>query len=243
MDLLTDFFLCCLIALQGRGGSEATDQPLVGGSKLALSRAVLENAMAFVPVPECWRVALRFDSLGGKPAANVFHVHDTLGVMSSARAEELANVIDNWGTTTWSPQASNQWTLRTIAVADASDNEGASFELTTPTAGALTSSPLPSDDTVAISFRTGAMGRSNRGRLYHVGLVEDSIQDGVLAPSPMTALINVYETLRSDLLADDFELVVASFQENGVLKNPATFRAVNQVIIVDNLIDSQKGRK
>jgi hypothetical protein len=199
--------------------------------------------MAFIPLPECWRVSLAFDSLGGNSAANVIYVHDTLAVMSEARAEELANVIDGWVTTGWGPQSSNQWTCRTITVSDASDNEGVSFELTTPTAGGLTSSPLPAQDTIAMSLRTGAMGRSNRGRLYHVGLVEDSINDGVLAPSPATALQNLYLSLISTLVADDFEWVVASFQTNGAPRVTGTFRAITNVIITDNKIDRQVRRK
>lgn len=199
--------------------------------------------MAFIPLPDCWRVSLEFDSLGGNRAANVFYVRDTLGVMDVGRAETLANVIDGWVTTSWAAQASNQWTCRTITVADASDNEGVSFELTTPTAGTLTSSPLPAQDTITMSLRTGAMGRSNRGRLYHVGLVEDSITDGVLAPSPATALTNVYEALRTVLLLDDYEWVVASFQTNGAPRVTGVARAISTIIITDNKVDRQLRRK
>jgi len=43
MDLLTPFCFTAKILLQGRGRSEATDRPLVGGSKLAPFRAIRLN--------------------------------------------------------------------------------------------------------------------------------------------------------------------------------------------------------
>jgi len=87
------------------------------------------------------------------------------------------------------------------------------------------------------------MGRSQRGRLYHVGLVEDSIVDGLLAPTPMTALLNVYNHLRDDLALQDFYWSVCSFQTNGAPRTSAQIRTITDVAFADNKIDRQLRRK
>jgi len=199
--------------------------------------------MAFIPLVECWRVSIDYTSLGGNNAANVIHVYDELGDMSGARANEVCDIVRNWLSTEWADQASDQWTAQTVNSIDAGTQTGAFGTNGSPTTGTLTSNPLPSQDTVAVSLYTGLAGRSNRGRLYHVGLVEDSIVDGLLAPTPATNLINCYLALRTLLIADSFAWVVASFYTNGAPRTAGVSRSISDISFRDNKIDRQIRRK
>lgn len=199
--------------------------------------------MPFIPAINTWRVGLSFVNNGGKPGANVIHVRDNSGSMDGTRAQELADAVRDWAVTDWADVAANSWYLTVIDVTSAQSQTGASASNTDVTSGARAEPQMPSQDTVAISLRTGAMGRSNRGRLYHVGLTEVDVVDGLLSGTAQTALINAYSALRSRLIADDFEWVIASYQADGVPRVTASLRPVNSVVIVDSEIDRQLGRK
>jgi hypothetical protein len=199
--------------------------------------------MPFIPLPESLRVAMNFSSQGGNNATNVIYVRDALGEPDATRAQELADIIDGWATTGWAPVASNQWTFDSVEVTDASNPEGVSASALPGEPGDLTASPLPAQDTVALSLRTGKMGRSNRGRLYFVGLTEEAIADGVLQTLAETNIINAYQALRSLLIADDFSWGVASFVTGGAPRVAGIINPVTDIIVTDSLIDRQLRRK
>lgn len=199
--------------------------------------------MAFIPVPDCWRVAFDFTSVNGETGANVFHVRDIPGDMTLGRATDLVERIRDWAALEWDVDASADWTLQTITATDASQQFGVQAVDVVPTPGVVASDMLPAQNTIAVTFHTGVIGRSNRGRLYHVGLSEGDIVDGRLSSASRTSITNAYLALMTDLTNDDFELVVASKQLNGAVRNPAVTRAVTDMSIHDTKIDSQKRRK
>jgi len=199
--------------------------------------------MPFIPAQDTWRVSLSFDSLNGQNAANVIYVYDTLGSMTGARADGVCDIVRTWAATEWNDVAPPEWTLRTIESVDAGDPIGVSGSNGTPTQGTNASPPMPAQDTVCLSLRTGAIGRSQRGRLYHVGLTEGAIVDGLIEPSAQTNIINCYQALRTLLIADDFEWVVASFVLNGAPRLSAQTRAITDILIRDPYVDRQLRRK
>lgn len=199
--------------------------------------------MPFIPTAETWRVAMTYQSLGGNNAANVIYFKDETGTLSSARATELADIVKGWAVTEWANIASDQWTMQRVDVTSAESQTGNSGSNNSPTAGAVAFDPLPSQDTVAVSLRTGAMGRSNRGRLYHVGLTEGDIADGLLTSTIQTALINGYLELLAAGIADDFTWSVVSFFTGGAPRAAGVPRTINQILIVDPKVDRQLRRK
>lgn len=199
--------------------------------------------MPFVPVPGCARVTLDFISASGDDAANVFHVQDDDELFATyARCLVCANVIETWATTWWDAIASSAWSLDLITVRAMNMEEDVVATKVSAATGAVVQDALPSQVTLAISFRTGMTGRSNMGRLFHVGLRQNQTSGSYLDPGEVTAIIECYIELRDALAAAQFQLVIASFQEDGILKDPATVRAVTDIILTDTILDSQDRR-
>lgn len=199
--------------------------------------------MPFIPAAEVWRVSLEFISTNGETAANVIHIKDDDGDMTGVRALQVAQSVRNWVETKWANLASLEWTCNLITVVDAGTQTGASAEDANPTIGLDPTNMLPAQDTVAVKLSTGAMGRSNRGRLYHVGLGEGMIVNGRIAPSFVVELQDDYFDLQAQLNPDQLYWVVTSFQTNGAPRVAAVSRQITACVLVDNKVDRQIRRK
>lgn len=199
--------------------------------------------MAFVPVPSCARVSLDWLSASGDNAANVLYVQDDDEAFGTyARCLECANIIETWATTWWDAIASSAWSLDLITVRAMNTEEDVMATKVSTAVGAIVADPLPSQVTLAISLRTGLSGRSNRGRLFHVGLRQAQTSGSYLDPGEVPAIIECYTELRDAFQVVNMNWVIASFQEDGLAKNPATMRTVTDIILTDTILDSQDRR-
>lgn len=242
MDLLTDFFYYEKVLLQGRGGSEATDRPLFGGSKPALSRTILEDAMPFIPVLNTARCAVSYEDNAGNEAANVFHIRQTDGSIDASILSTMADIVENWLEVTWSAFVPTTWRAKQIDLLDLT-TEGSFFHSRAIDAQGLdTAEALPSTVTIAISLRSAFSGRSRRGRIYHVGMSDSRVAGDYVTEAAATAYINGYETLRSDLIADNAELVVVSFVSGGVPRVSGLVTPITNITLVDRKVDHQLRR-
>jgi hypothetical protein len=229
--------------LQGRGVSVANDRPIFGCSKLAHFRRNGNNEMAFIPAAETWRVAIQYTNSQGNTAYNIMYVKDDLADNSPARGTQLATIFENWAQTVWETLAVTEWAMTNVQCRymDTEFNTFINYDMNVP--GAVVGDALPSTVTIAISFRTNLSGRSFRGRAYHVGLGDGTFNGDLIDLGQRTVLINGYETLRSDLLADDFRLAIASFVSEGAPRAAALVTPVEFITITDLVADQQRRRK
>lgn len=200
--------------------------------------------MAFIPTAtDCWRIALTYTSFGGNNAANVIYAQDEGDYGNSLRAEQVADIVRGWAISDWADIANTNWTMTRVDVAQATTQTGTSFAELTPTPGAVAQPPMPSQDTIAVRLSTGFMGRSNRGRLYHVGLSEADISDGLVNGTFRAAAVTAYEALLSALAFDDLLWSVVSFRLNNAPRTAGVARPVTSIGFADDKVDRQIRRK
>lgn len=199
--------------------------------------------MAFIPNPDTWRVVLEYSNTGNNNAANVLHFMDGDGAMTLGRATQLGLLVRAWADAEWDLLASTDWTMGNIVITDASSQTGVQHVDVDTTPGAIATPPLPSQDTIALKLNTGQMGRSNRGRLYHVGLGEGHLTDGLVDPTWIAAALIGYFELQNFTIAENFDWVVASYSTNGAPRVTAVNRTITAISVADNKVDRQIRRK
>lgn len=198
-----------------------------------------------MPLPaanECAKVRVSFRDADNNEAVNIFHIRDEYGDFTIERAEVAAEAFEDWVNTYWDTVAVDDWKCFRIEVVGL--NEGAQyyFDLDMDTAGAVVGNPLPNNVTLAVSLRTGMVGRSRRGRVYHVGLAEAMVSvNDVVAPYNAT-IPTAYFNLIGILNVLDMRLVVISYYEDGALRSVPLVSEVIDAILTDNTVDTQRRR-
>lgn len=181
----------------------------------------------------------------GQECANVLHYRDTDGVTAPNLPQIGAGVKQLWDT--WiKPLCANTLALRSVVCTDLSASGPPVLEYATglPLAGTGASPQLPNNCTVAISLKTGLRGRSYRGRLYHLGLMESQVTANAVIAGTVTSLLSSYVRFALiDQVAPlhDFELGVLSYYTNGALRANPVFTAVTD-LSCEGIMDSQRRR-
>lgn len=116
----------------------------------------------------------------------------------------------------------------------------------TPIVGTIADPALPNNCSIAISFRTGAAGRSNRGRNFLVGIPETKVAGNIIDGTYLGEIIDSYENMVSYIrtASGDSSIthVVASFLSSGVWRSACSQREVTNYIYSDVFMDSQRMR-
>src|SRR5215204_1757438 len=163
------------------------------------------NAMASVPIPNCVMVEHIF-TMHGQRIENVYHV-DAGHPATASDLVDILDVFDDWDNTWHRTQRVSNCAL-TLQVATALDGSGAPFlerPLTPARAGAIGGGEaFPSQVTVAVKLSTGLAGRSFRGRSFFCGLARAATSGDAINPANITAIVNIYDALRTTLAAAGF---------------------------------------
>lgn len=205
--------------------------------------------MAFIPVPNTVLVELRMLADSQQVENTLWFEFDappTLGEM-----EDLADALLEWWNTYPAELMWSGVSLREIVVTDMTTNTGPQFTLPAPgsTNGQLSVTPLPTGVSLTISFRTVQRGRSFRGRNYIVGLVEDQMLGAnEVLEATATSWAAAYTALL--VVAADVScrwVVVSRFSgvdSDGkpVPRVTGVTTEILSVVIVDNIVDSQRRR-
>jgi hypothetical protein len=243
MDLLTEFFYYGKVLKQGRGVSVASDRPNVSGPKRSQAESNRNNAMPFVPVPDVARLAITYQDTSGNQAVNVLHFQDLDGIHSPAHLNLLVQQVAGWLASDWADTAASAWSAIQVEARYLNTEDDFYKIESVNIPGTETGQALPSQDTIAISFRSGLTGRSRRGRLYHVGLSEAAVNGDYLIGTSRTVLIAAYEALMSATATDNWFLVVVSYTGDGQPREFPLVTEITSVVITDDIIDSMDKRK
>lgn len=199
--------------------------------------------MPFVPTPNIVMVELRC-TMAGVPVENRFHVN----VFHEPTPADLTNVANRVSThviNDWIPNLPVALTIRSMHLRSLHNLNGieADFPFPVPTNGSLVSPVLPNNVTICVSIRSGASGRSARGRLYWLGLVEGDVTESTLSGTRGGLIVDAVQAMIDGLATDGFAWTIVSYQSGGVPRpgGPVYFVA-QTALLVDNTTDSQRGR-
>lgn len=205
--------------------------------------------MPFVPVPNTVLAEVRMLFSSQKIENTLWF---DLGVTPAPTdMNALANGLASWWVNDYSPLVSIGVQLREVVVTDMSSATGpqVSFTPVTPAFGLNTSAVKPSNAAAVVSFRTASRGRSFRGRNYIPGLTQDTLAGDTLQTAFIADAIEAYEQLLPGGTAEFPGTWVVASRFHGVDSDghpiPRTTgiaTPVTNVVIVDNVVDSQRRR-
>lgn len=200
-----------------------------------------KEAMAFIPVPGVVEVTpvFRQDS---QEAVNVLHVRP-VGAITPAAMTAIASIYAVWWIAAIKPIAAPNLSLQEVRCRNLTTESAGGVSYTTglPSAGTVGSGALPNAVTLAVKWSTGLVGRSFRGRTYHLGLSEIQVTDNTVEPVALAALLNAYDELREEYAAQDYPMVVVSRFTNNAPRVTGIATPITTVTI-NNIVDVQRRR-
>jgi len=176
--------------------------------------------MAFIPVPNTVLLTAQFQDEDGVLAINRFYAATT-SVPTETDLEEVAGLYTDLFTEALADVTENNWTLTGVVTRAMNEEAGLEFVASTgvPQNGSIGTGRLPNQVSATITWITGLVGRSFRGRTYVVGLPASYVADGQkrLTPTGQTNLQNAYgATFLEGFATGGHALQVVSFFEDGL---------------------------
>ena len=179
----------------------------------------------------------------GQYMINKHHFINTAG-WDEGSLNNLGTAIREWFANEMVPYVSNIVSLVEIEVVDltANSNLGITVQTGLPITGTDQGQALPFNVTLAVKKGTGLVGRSHRGRTYHIGLTEGMVNVNTISPAVATALQAAYDALREPLgIAIPVDMCVLSEVSGGVPRLEGICTPVTGIGI-DPTTDSQRRR-
>lgn len=134
-------------------------------------------------------------------------------------------------------------TLNSIIATDMEVEDGLQYEHNVGDSGNREGAALPNNVTLAISFRTGYSGRSRRGRLYHMGLVEPDVTENGVGVLVAAALLAGYGSFFSEVGSTSSSThAIVSYCNNGEWRTDALVTPVETYVVTDLTVDTQRKR-
>lgn len=201
--------------------------------------------MPFQPVSNVVNVFVEYRMPSGALVGNSYNILDEQAGVVSPRVDDLATLFQTWASTSPATASrSNEVTVVRVNARDLTTENGQVSDLVVspPVAGAVVSPAMPAQVTLSVKLGTGLAGRSARGRLYHVGLAEAQVGGDLVTGGAPAAILLAYTTLRTTLIAADFQWVVVQRQSNGVFLSEGVARVITQISLVDQRVDTQRRR-
>ena len=197
--------------------------------------------MAFQPTEDVVSAELRY-TWQGQLVENRLHYFKTgfvtadMGLLAQALYELWANSL--------STVVSSEVLLREVYVTDLRTADGpvATYAPGTLVGGSNVNESVTNNTSIVISLRTAQRGRSRRGRIYHVGLTENMIADNRISTAARDSILAGWADFRETAATAGWTLVVLSRVVDGVPRPVASSATVTQMLITDDVVDSQRRR-
>lgn len=198
--------------------------------------------MAFVPAANTVMAELRY-IWNQQKVENTLYFYEGAG-WTPASMSALAVELFNWWSANVKAQQSNQITLNEVYITDLASNTSPthSYVPASGNVGSAAAASVPNNVALCISLRTGARGRSARGRNYVPAIPATNITANVWGAAVITAIEGAYQALASGSFPTQGQLSVVSRYENNAPRATAVVRPVISAVCVDNYADSQRRR-
>ncbi len=192
----------------------------------------------------------------GKNATNVLHGRDlgSVGVDTAFADSVNATITGDPRTTAWLARVSDaagllKCTARTLDIGLAPE-----FESTASiSSGTDATPPLPEGVALCVTLKSAIAGRSGRGRVYLPGIAVDQVDAAGHCVAGATADATAFMTAVSDAFFTNGMFLTVAHRAHDAYVSPATGftvpaspasdAIVSQVIVNDNVFDSQRRRK
>ena len=135
--------------------------------------------MAFIPVNNCVQARLQWQSNGGTIAENIFYAA-TSSAPTPADLSAVGDLFGTWLEESWRIGHNAFWKAIGVSLRAMNEEEGLAVNFTDgfPYVGTLTSVPEPNQVCYTVTWSSGLVGRSARGRSYGVGLSAGQTENG-----------------------------------------------------------------
>jgi len=197
--------------------------------------------MTFQPVPNGRKIELN-GVQNGIPIVNVFYVTSTEDP-TEANLTDIAEAVIDWFNA-HSVGWHTSYTLSNVTVTDVSTEDSVQVVVSPATGGVGTGggTAAAANAAAVVSWRTGRIGRSFRGRTYFGAMGAAQLSNAqTLDPASVTFYADLGSDLIDALTAISSTLVVVSRVAAGVVRTVALVTEIVS-IIVDAKVDSQRRR-
>jgi len=199
--------------------------------------------MTFQSAPECAEAVLHFSGTNAS-MANVVHFRKT-GGYDQHDIDQLADDVDNAVGLSYLPAiAVGVAYVQTVTrgLENLVDFQGVS----NTNAGNGTFSgtlTLPFNCSLCVTLRTGATGRSARGRFYAMPTTSSAlVLDNVVSSTYAALVETAVEEICNSAASDGWVAVVLSRYSNKALRTTAVARPITDITVRNTTMDSQRGR-
>jgi len=226
---------------EGENREGKDDPPPLHRADGGAGRCNRENEMAFVPAANTLRVTLEF-TYQGHVVVNVFYLRKSSPIV----AVDLTNVaasLKAWWNTYIKVIVPQAVIFTNVTLRDMTTETGQQLDsdVNPPNVGAVVGQALPNNVTLVTGFRTGLTGRSTRGRVYNVGILEADTDLNNVTLGVAVAWATAWVNLNPAVVALNFVHVIASFITGGVPRVGALTTPV--ISYVANVrVDTQRRR-
>lgn len=200
--------------------------------------------MPFVPAPNIIMAEVRA-TLDGQHIENRFMVN-ALAAVTPTNLEAVANLVNVWAQAHYFNQLPSQVALTEVVATDMTTDTGDQVSIAPvgPFVGAYDGGAMPNEVSLCVSLRSGARGRSARGRAYVLALPRSQVVANNVTSGYATAVTAAFNELITALSGGGFALTIVSYRHGGGPRvgGPVYF-LVTSALLVDTTVDSQKKRK
>jgi hypothetical protein len=200
--------------------------------------------MAFIPVENCAKIVIE-GTVDGQQVDNDLYFRHTTGAITEADLVSLTSQIASWMGSTYAPLLNVAWQGSRVKGRALDFSFGFVAETSmVGTVGGVSGEAAPNNCSMSVSFRTSFAGRSFRGRNYVPCLTNSQVTGNVIDTGFITDVIAAYTDLIFPGVSapPGWEWAVVSLFTLGAPRVAGVFTAVTSVIVVDNIVDSQRRR-
>jgi hypothetical protein len=192
--------------------------------------------MSFVPAPGVVALNAIF-TLDNQNCENTFN-YRVSGTIDYAKLQAMANTYFAWALSVISAWPTNvqinKCYVRDLTTAGSVVGE---FLPSSPLVGTAAGTTLPNNNTIAIKRETQHAGRTNRGRIYWVGIRREDLADANhMIPARATSFATNLNTLKSSQSSANSAVEVILHRGSG------TTTDVTNYVCADFTVDSQRRR-
>jgi len=187
--------------------------------------------------------AIMVFSQDGQFLMNKHHYLNTAG-WDAGSLNNLGTALLEWWENNLQEHVPDEVSLVSIDVIDLTEGSGLGISVTEglPSQGAGTGVPMPNNVTLAVKKGTGFIGRSFRGRTYHIGLTEAQVAGNTVDSAVLEVLRDAYDGLKEPAgMLIPIDLCVLSEWADGEQRTEGICTVVTGIGI-DPTVDSQRRR-
>lgn len=200
--------------------------------------------MPFVPTPNIVMVELRCTKAGQKIENR--WMFDALTAPTVTILNEIGGIVLNWAMNSYFAWLPEQVSLREVVATDLTLQNGSQQTLIPPEPvnGGRGGGSMPNEVSLAVSLRTGARGRSARGRSYVLGLARADVNENDIGATYTSTIVGIFQDLIDAAATAGRPMVIVSYRNNNAPRpgGPVYF-PVNAATLTDTGVDSMRRRK